>query len=208
MARRHSAPSRIIRSAGCTRTRRCSRDRAGQESGGADQSRDGAPGAALADAIVQAAMRFCGQVARISGGAGEHFVVDVYQAGAGTSHNMNANEVLANRAIEMLGGKRGDYKPVHPNDHVNMAQSTNDIFPTAMRVATLLMIDETLPALEQSGRGLRGEGARVRPHRQVGPHAPAGRHADPSGPGVRRLWADAAPRRRPPARRQRDAAAS
>jgi len=77
----------------------------------------------------------------------EHFVVDVYQAGAGTSHNMNANEVLANRAIEILGGQRGDYKIVHPNDHVNMAQSTNDTFPTAMRVATLLMIRETLPAM-------------------------------------------------------------
>jgi aspartate ammonia-lyase len=79
----------------------------------------------------------------------EHFVVDVYQAGAGTSHNMNANEVLANRAIELLGGRRGDYKLVHPNDHVNMAQSTNDTFPTEMRVATLLAIRETLPALER-----------------------------------------------------------
>jgi aspartate ammonia-lyase len=79
----------------------------------------------------------------------EHFVVDVYQAGAGTSHNMNANEVLANRAIELLGGRRGDYKLVHPNDHVNMAQSTNDTFPTEMRVATLLEVRETLPALER-----------------------------------------------------------
>ena len=70
----------------------------------------------------------------------EQFVVDVYQAGAGTSHNMNANEVLANRAAEMLGGARGDYTRVHPNDHVNMGQSTNDVFPTATRLAILAMV--------------------------------------------------------------------
>ena len=58
-------------------------------------------------------------------------------AGAGTSHNMNCNEVLANRANEILGAARGTYQPVHPNDHVNMAQSTNDVIPTAMRLATL-----------------------------------------------------------------------
>jgi len=65
-------------------------------------------------------------------------VVDVYQAGAGTSHNMNTNEVIANRAAEMLGGARGDYTLVHPNDHVNMGQSTNDVFPTATRIALLI----------------------------------------------------------------------
>jgi aspartate ammonia-lyase len=65
----------------------------------------------------------------------DQFVVDVYQAGAGTSHNMNANEVIANRAAELLGAARGVYTDVHPNDHVNMGQSTNDVFPTAMRVA-------------------------------------------------------------------------
>jgi len=72
--------------------------------------------------------------------AGEHrdqFVVDIYQAGAGTSHNMNANEVLANRAGEMLGDPLGSYVRVHPNDHVNMGQSTNDVFPTATRLALL-----------------------------------------------------------------------
>ncbi len=77
----------------------------------------------------------------------EHFVVDVYQAGAGTSHNMNANEVIANRAIELLGGRRGDYTIVHPNDHVNMAQSTNDTFPTAMRLAALKSSEELLKSL-------------------------------------------------------------
>ena len=64
--------------------------------------------------------------------------MDVYQAGAGTSHNMNVNEVLANRAGEMLGGAKGEYRLVHPNDHVNMGQSTNDVFPTATRLALLL----------------------------------------------------------------------
>jgi aspartate ammonia-lyase len=67
----------------------------------------------------------------------DQFVIDPFQAGAGTSHNMNANEVLANRAIELLGGEKGDYSIVHPNDHVNMGQSTNDVFPTAMRLAAL-----------------------------------------------------------------------
>ncbi len=83
----------------------------------------------------------------LSGKHRDHFVVDVYQAGAGTSHNMNTNEVLANRAIEILGGKRGDYKVVNPNDHVNMAQSTNDTFPTAMRLASLVMVQRLLPVI-------------------------------------------------------------
>src|SRR5439155_5321011 len=74
----------------------------------------------------------------LAGKLRDQFVVDVYQAGAGTSHNMNANEVLANRAAEMLGEPRGTYKRVHPNDHVNMGQSTNDVFPTATRLALLL----------------------------------------------------------------------
>jgi aspartate ammonia-lyase len=74
----------------------------------------------------------------LAGGLRDQFVVDVYQAGAGTSHNMNANEVLANRAAEILGEPRGTYRRVHPNDHVNMGQSTNDVFPTATRLALLL----------------------------------------------------------------------
>src|SRR4051795_11179232 len=74
----------------------------------------------------------------LAGALRDQFVVDVYQAGAGTSHNMNANEVLANRAGEILGESRGTYKRVHPNDHVNMGQSTNDVFPTATRLALLL----------------------------------------------------------------------
>ena len=88
--------------------------------------------AGVADAIVRAADEI------LAGGLRDQFIVDVYQAGAGTSHNMNANEVLANRASEILGGARGDYRLVHPNDHVNMGQSTNDVFPTATRLALLL----------------------------------------------------------------------
>src|SRR5213594_2091052 len=87
---------------------------------------------AVARAIVSAADEI------LAGKLRDEFVVDVYQAGAGTSHNMNANEVLANRAAELLGEPRGVYTRVHPNDHVNMGQSTNDVFPTATRLALLL----------------------------------------------------------------------
>ena len=108
--------------------------------------------AKLADAIVRAADEILG---------GEHrdqFVVDPYQAGAGTSHNMNANEVLANRANELLGGKRGDYKPVHPNDHVNMAQSTNDVIPTAIRLAALAELPGLVAALDSLARAFAAKG--------------------------------------------------
>ena len=88
----------------------------------------------------------------LNGALQDNFVVDVFQAGAGTSHNMNANEVLANRAIEILGGRKGDYKLVSPHDHVNMGQSTNDTYPTFIRVASVLMakpLIETLTSLKQ-----------------------------------------------------------
>ena len=87
------------------------------------------------------------------------FVVDVFQAGAGVSFHMNANEVIANRASELLGGKLGAYKHVHPNDHVNYGQSTNDVFPTAMRLAALLeleklyaVLDGLFAALDEKGK--------------------------------------------------------
>jgi aspartate ammonia-lyase len=102
----------------------------------------------LADAIVRAADEV------LTGQHRDQFIVDVYQAGAGTSHNMNVNEVLANRANEILDGGRGTYAPVHPNDHVNMAQSTNDVIPTAMRLATLATLPSTLLALEQLAHSL------------------------------------------------------
>jgi aspartate ammonia-lyase len=99
----------------------------------------------LADAIVRAADEVLADQHR------EHFVVDPFQAGAGTSHNMNANEVLANRANEILGAARGTYAPVHPNDHVNMAQSTNDVIPTAIRLGAL----ELAADLDRAMAGLR-----------------------------------------------------
>jgi aspartate ammonia-lyase len=97
-----------------------------------------------ADAIIAAADEV------LAGKWRDQFVVDIYQAGAGTSHNMNINEVLANRANEMLGGERGKYTPIHPNDHVNMAQSTNDVIPTAIRLGCLTQ----LPELNQSIQAL------------------------------------------------------
>ncbi len=87
-----------------------------------------------ADAIVRAADEI------LAGQHRDQFVVDIYQAGAGTSHNMNVNEVIANRANQILGHALGAYAPVHPNDHVNMAQSTNDVIPTAIRLACLAQL--------------------------------------------------------------------
>src|SRR3954454_7654200 len=85
----------------------------------------------------------------IDGKLDEQFVADIFQTGSGTSTNMNANEVIATRANEIVTGKRGGKDPVHPNDHVNMEQSSNDVIPTAMHVAAAIAIKETLiPALE------------------------------------------------------------
>jgi len=113
--------------------------------------------ARLADAIVRAADEV------LQGQHREQFVVDPYQAGAGTSHNMNVNEVLANRANELLGGKRGEYRPVHPNDHVNMAQSTNDTIPTAIRLAALAALPKLASALERLARALLDKGRQFDP---------------------------------------------
>jgi aspartate ammonia-lyase len=95
-----------------------------------------------ADAIIQAAQEV------IDGKWNQEFVVDVFQAGAGVSLHMNSNEVIANRANEILGGKLGEYASVHPNDHVNYGQSTNDVFPTAMRLSTLLALEGLYPVLD------------------------------------------------------------
>ena len=108
--------------------------------------------ARLADAIVQAADEV------LAGQHRDQFVVDPYQAGAGTSHNMNVNEVLANRANELLGGRRGEYRPVHPNDHVNMAQSTNDTIPTNIRLACLSQVDGFARAFGGLRDALAGKG--------------------------------------------------
>lgn len=95
-----------------------------------------------ADAIIRATDEI------LSGQFLDQFVVDVIQGGAGTSLNMNVNEVIANRAIEILGGKKGDYTLISPNSHVNMSQSTNDVFPTAVRIAILKLVKSLLAELE------------------------------------------------------------
>lgn len=97
----------------------------------------------LSEAIVEAAKEVA------EGKLDEHFVVDIFQTGSGTSSNMNANEVIANRATEILGGKRGDKSLVHPNDHVNMSQSSNDIIPSSIHLATVIATEKVLiPSME------------------------------------------------------------
>jgi len=103
----------------------------------------------LADAIIAAA----GEV--VEGKLDDHFPLVVWQTGSGTQSNMNANEVIANRAIEILGGEVGSKDPVHPNDHCNMGQSSNDTFPTAMHIAAAMMVRDVLrPGLEKLLDGL------------------------------------------------------
>src|SRR5205085_10393566 len=82
----------------------------------------------------------------------EHFLVDMIQGGAGTSSNMNANEVIANRALELLGKARGDYDVVHPNNHVNLSQSTNDVYPTAVKLA----LHSSITGLQEAMGALAG----------------------------------------------------
>lgn len=102
-----------------------------------------------AEALIQAASEI------MDGGLTDQFVVDVYQAGAGTSHNMNLNEVIANRALEILGHQRGAYDVIHPNDHVNMAQSTNDVIPTSLRLFFLRDGNSLVQVLAELESGFR-----------------------------------------------------
>ncbi len=110
----------------------------------------------IESARAQAIVRASDEV--IAGKLDDQFVVDVYQAGAGVSFHMNANEVIANRAIELLGGERGQYETCHPNDHVNFGQSTNDVFPTAMRLGAILLLEELLTSLAALERSLARKG--------------------------------------------------
>ena len=113
-------------------------------------SREKQIGPNIAKAIIKASNEV------ISGKLDEHFPLKVWQTGSGTQTNMNVNEVIANRAIEILGGKKGSKKPVHPNDHVNKSQSTNDVFPTAMHIAIAIETrNKLLPALELLNKELK-----------------------------------------------------
>ncbi|UWR08850.1 MULTISPECIES: class II fumarate hydratase [Ruegeria] len=119
--------------------------------------------ARIADAIIQAA----GEV--IEGKFDDNFPLVVWQTGSGTQSNMNANEVIANRAIEILGGVIGSKDPVHPNDHCNMGQSSNDTFPTAMHIATAMSVrDVLLPGLEKLAAGLEQKSAEFKDIIKIG----------------------------------------
>src|SRR5678815_857864 len=98
---------------------------------------------AKADAIAKA----CDEIA--AGKLHDQFVIDMIQGGAGTSTNMNANEVIANRALEILGHRKGEYEQLHPNDHVNCSQSTNDAYPTAIKLGVVLTLRDTISALRE-----------------------------------------------------------
>ena len=109
----------------------------------------------IGEAIVAAAQEV------IDGKLDDHFPLVVWQTGSGTQSNMNANEVISNRAIEMLGGEMGSKKPVHPNDHVNMSQSSNDTYPTAMHIAAAEQVThDLLPALHHLHDGAGRQGRR------------------------------------------------
>ncbi len=106
----------------------------------------------IANAIIKASQEI------ISGKLDSHFPLKVWQTGSGTQTNMNVNEVISNRAIEIMKGKKGSKKPVHPNDHVNKSQSTNDVFPTAMHIAIAIETrSKLLPALETLNRDLKNK---------------------------------------------------
>ena len=132
----------------------------------------------IADAIARAADDV------IAGKLDDQFIVDPIQGGAGTSINMNANEVIANRALELLGHTKGRYEVISPNSHVNMAQSTNDAFPTGVRIATL-EVQETHGGAAPPARSFCREGERVQRDNKDGPHTSPGRGADSSRSGVR-----------------------
>src|SRR4051812_6449170 len=111
-------------------------------------------GLGLIDEKREQLVKLAGQEV-IEGKLDDQFVVDIFQTGSGTSTNMNANEVIASRANEIATGTRGGKEPVHPNDHVNMEQSSNDVIPTAMHVSAAIAIKETLiPALQHLSEAL------------------------------------------------------
>ena len=146
----------------------------------------------LGESIVAAAQEV------IEGKLDAHFPLVVWQTGSGTQSNMNANEVISNRAIEMMGGVMGSKKPVHPNDHVNMSQSSNDTYPTAMHIACA----EEIASPPAAGAAIPAQcaerqGACLGAHHQDRAHAHAGCNAPDPRPGVLRLHAAGGERHRP-----------
>ena len=125
----------------------------------------------------------------IDGKLHDQFRLDVFQGGAGTSTNMNANEVIANRALELMGHKKGEYKYCDPHDHVNRSQSTNDAYPTSLHVGMALGNAAARRGVQRADRRVPREGQGVRRHPEDGTHAAAGRRADDARPGVRRVRA-------------------
>ncbi len=141
-----------------------------------------------ADAIVAAADE------ALAGGHAGEFPLSVWQTGSGTQTNMNVNEVLANRASELLGGARGESRLVHPNDDVNRGQSSNDVFPTAMNVAAAETVSrDLLPSLSTLAATLSAKASAFADHRQDRPYASAGRDAADAGTGILRLRGAARP---------------
>lgn len=110
----------------------------------------------LSEDVAKAIVQACDEI--IEGKMHEDFITDPIQGGAGTSANMNANEVIANRATEILGGELGSYNPVHPNDHVNKGQSTNDVIPTAGKLSCLALLNEALPKLKDLANAFQAKG--------------------------------------------------
>ena len=118
----------------------------------------------------------------------DQFVVDIYQTGSGTSTNMNANEVIANRANEILGGQKGIYKPVHPNDHVNLGQSSNDVFPSVIHIAAVnLLQNQMIPGLRNLHHALRTKEKEFRPILKIGRTHLQDATSHPIGPGIWRI---------------------
>ncbi|HEU0054992.1 MAG TPA: aspartate ammonia-lyase [Longimicrobium sp.] len=111
----------------------------------------------LTDEVAEAIVRACREIR--DGRLHEQFVVDVIQGGAGTSTNMNANEVIANRALELMGHRKGEYQFCHPNDHVNLSQSTNDVYPTALKIAANWAIEDLVGALGELKAAFAAKGA-------------------------------------------------
>ena len=147
----------------------------------------------LGDAQKDLIVSVCDEI--LQGQHDDQFPLHVWMTGSGTQFNMNVNEVIANRCSQIAGQPLGSHQPVHPNDHVNMSQSSNDSFPTAMNVAAALGVKQRLmPALERPARCPRRQGQGLGGHCEDRAHPPPGRNASDTRPGI--LWVRRHARRR------------